>query len=394
MLIGRMGAERLRRSKSARVGAGLVGALVVLATIGPAIASSDATTPDFDGGRAPFGSPLAPCARHWFGTDTMFRDVLARIATGGRLSLAVALGGTGIALAIGTIAGVVAAFAGDRRVKLERLLGVGVVTFALASALRRWIDDGTYVALIVTSIALAVARRIRARSLSTGADDVAAIALGAVALAAHARGASARWILPIGFGGLFFSEIVSWRRDDAFADRVSVRVDDLLMRAVDALLAFPYLLLLMAVAAAVDSTSPLTILLVLGLTSWTTIARVVRAKALQIVALDFVAAGRALGQSPMRIVTRHVLPNLVGPLLVLMSNSIAAMIVAEAALAFLGLSVPPPAPSWGRMLDEGRPYFSAAPWLVAAPGGAILIAVLGFNLLGEGLRDALDPKAS
>ncbi|MFI5298678.1 MAG: ABC transporter permease [Polyangiales bacterium] len=393
MLIGRVGVERLARSKSARIGAALVGALVVLALVGPRLGSFDATTPDFDGGRAAFGSPHAPGARHWLGTDAMFRDVLVRIATGGRLSLAVAIGGTLLSLAIGTAAGVVAAVAGARRVKLERLAGVTIVVFAVTSITRRWLDDASYVALVLALGAVATMRRTR-RPVARASYDLPAIVLGVGVVVAHALGASQRWVLPIGFGGLFFAELESWWRDDAFADRFSVRVDDLLMRAVDALLAFPYLLLLLAIAAAVDSTSPMTILLVLGLTSWTTIARVVRAKALQVVALDYFTAARALGQSPLRTITRHLLPNLVGPLLVLASNSIAAMIVAEAALAFLGLSVPPPAPSWGRMLDEGRPYYSSAPWLVAAPGGAILIAVLGFNLLGEGLRDALDPKAS
>ena len=103
-------------------------------------------------------------------------------------------------------------------------------------------------------------------------------------------------------------------------------------------------------------------------------------------------ASRALGQSTPRLLVRHVLPNVAGLAIVLATNGVAALIVAEAALSFLGLSLPPPAASWGRMLDEGRPYFDAAPWLVVGPGVAILLAVLGFNLLGEGLRDVLDPK--
>jgi peptide/nickel transport system permease protein len=131
---------------------------------------------------------------------------------------------------------------------------------------------------------------------------------------------------------------------------------------------------------------------VLGLTAWTGTARVIRAKTLQLRELEFVTASRALGQSTPSILLRHVLPNVVGVAIVLATNSVATMIVAEAALSFLGLSIPPPAASWGRMLDDGRPYATLAPWLLVAPAIAILLAVLGFNLLGEGLRDAFDPK--
>jgi peptide/nickel transport system permease protein len=148
----------------------------------------------------------------------------------------------------------------------------------------------------------------------------------------------------------------------------------------------------MAVCAALDRTSVTTLFVTLGLTSWLGTARIVRAKTLQVRSLDYVVAARALGQSTARILARHVLPNVAGPLIVIATISVAQMIVAESVLSFLGVGIAPPTPTWGHMLFEGQDYYLAAPWLLLAPAGAILVAVFGFNLLGEGLRDALDPR--
>jgi len=169
-------------------------------------------------------------------------------------------------------------------------------------------------------------------------------------------------------------------------------LDAALMRIVDIGLAFPFLLLVMALAAALDRTTPTTILLTLGLTGWLGTARIVRAKTMQIRNLDFVTASRALGQSTPGIMIRHVLPNVAGPLLVVATVSVAQMILAESVLSFLGGGIAPPTPTWGHMLFEGQDYFTAAPWISLAPGLAIMASVLGFNMLGEGLRDALDPR--
>jgi peptide/nickel transport system permease protein len=121
---------------------------------------------------------------------------------------------------------------------------------------------------------------------------------------------------------------------------------------------------------------------------------VVRAKTIQVRTLDFVTAARALGQRPLWIVLRHVLPNIAGPLIVTASSSVASMILAESVLSYLSVGVQPPTATWGRMLREGQTYFTADPRLVVVPGVAILLAVLAFNLLGEGLRDALDPRTT
>ncbi len=168
-------------------------------------------------------------------------------------------------------------------------------------------------------------------------------------------------------------------------------VDEVLMRAVDVLLALPFLLLVMAIGASLRQTSALTILVTLGLTGWLGLARVVRAKTLQVCSLDYVAASRALGQSPLLLVVRHVVPNVAGVIVVTATTQMAQMVVADSALGYLGAGIAPPTATWGRMLAEGQDYYLAAPWLVAAPGAAIFLAVWGINMLGEGLRDALDP---
>jgi peptide/nickel transport system permease protein len=164
------------------------------------------------------------------------------------------------------------------------------------------------------------------------------------------------------------------------------------MRVVDVLLSFPYLLLVMAIGAALYRTSVATVLLVLGFTSWLGTARLVRAKTMQVRELGFVEASRALGQSTPRILISHVLPNVAGPLIVVATVSLSSMILAEAVLSYLQVGVQPPTATWGRMLFEGQTQVTLRPRLVIAPGACILLSVLGFNLLGDALRDLLDPR--
>jgi peptide/nickel transport system permease protein len=170
--------------------------------------------------------------------------------------------------------------------------------------------------------------------------------------------------------------------------------DRALMRLVDAFLAFPFLLLILALAAVFreSEASSAPVLLVRAISGWTTTARVVRSKVLTLRELDFIVAARALGARHPSILFRHILPNLTGTILVMMTLVLADMLLAEATLSFLGLGAPPPMPSWGRMLSEGQMYLQGAPWLIFAPGTAILVTVLGCNLLGERLRSILDPR--
>ncbi len=169
------------------------------------------------------------------------------------------------------------------------------------------------------------------------------------------------------------------------------RTDDAIMRLSDVQLALPYILVAMAILAIVGS-SLLNIILVLSGTQWVTYARVVRSSVLSVKEQEYVLAARTIGMSNARIIARHVLPNVFAPVIVIATFSVAQTIVAEAALSFLGLSVPPSVPSWGGMLADGRTYLAVAWWLVTIPGLAISLTVIGVNLLGDWLRDYLDPK--
>jgi peptide/nickel transport system permease protein len=167
--------------------------------------------------------------------------------------------------------------------------------------------------------------------------------------------------------------------------------DDLLMRLGDVQLAFPVLVLAVAVLAVLGA-SLANVILVLGATGWITYARIVRGEALSLRQREFVEAARALGATDRYLVWRHVFPNVLPPVTVVATFSVARTIIAEASLSFLGLGIPPPAPSWGAMLDEGRNYITTGWWLALFPGVAILLLVLGINLVGDWLRDALDPR--
>ncbi len=169
------------------------------------------------------------------------------------------------------------------------------------------------------------------------------------------------------------------------------RVDDFFMRLADIQLAFPFILLAIAVIGVLGP-SLRNIIVVIGVSSWVVYARVVRGEVLSIREREFVQAAIALGSRDGRILLRHVLPNAFTPWLVVATLDMARVIVIESALSFLGLGVQPPTPTWGGMLADGRVYLSTAWWLATFPGLAILVTVLGINLFGDGLRDTLDPR--
>jgi len=170
-------------------------------------------------------------------------------------------------------------------------------------------------------------------------------------------------------------------------------VDEVVMRLADVTLAFPTLLLLIAMAAALQP-SLFIVFLTIGVVGWAGMARLVRGQVLVVRQLEYVHASKALGARDTRIVLQHVLPNVVAPILIAATLGVAAAIMAEASLSFLGLGVQPPTPSWGAMIADGRDLnqLRHAPWTSVSPGVAIGAAVLGFNLLGDALRDALDPR--
>ncbi len=169
------------------------------------------------------------------------------------------------------------------------------------------------------------------------------------------------------------------------------RVDDVVMRAMDMLFAFPAILLAMAILAVLGP-GFVNAMIAIGIVYTPIFARITRASVLTIREEVFVRAARSLGASDLRLLRLHVLPNVLGPIIVQTSLSLAFAILSEAALSFLGLGIQPPDPSWGRMLFEGRGFVEQAWWMGVFPGLAIFVTVLSFNLLGDALRDALDPR--
>jgi peptide/nickel transport system permease protein len=168
-------------------------------------------------------------------------------------------------------------------------------------------------------------------------------------------------------------------------------IDAVLMRFVDIMLAFPTFFLILAVISILEQ-NIFTIMVVIGLTSWMDVARLVRAEFLSLKEMDFVSAARAVGVNDKRLIFKHILPNALSPVFVAATFGVAGAILIESGLSFLGLGVQPPDPSWGNILTAGKDNIEVAWWLSLYPGLAILITVLSYNLVGEGLRDTLDPR--
>jgi peptide/nickel transport system permease protein len=167
--------------------------------------------------------------------------------------------------------------------------------------------------------------------------------------------------------------------------------DLLISRFVDAMMSVPILLLAIALASVLRHGSLWIVILILGLVNWTYLARIIRAEVLSLRQRDFVEAARALGAPDRAILARHLLPNLLGPLIVFGTLSMAGNILLESALSFLGVGIQPPTPSWGNMIQEGMGFYTVAWWITLFPGLAILLTVVSLNLVGDGLRDAFEP---
>ena len=171
-------------------------------------------------------------------------------------------------------------------------------------------------------------------------------------------------------------------------------VDVAISRFLDAVMSIPVLLLAIALAAVLPAGGVWNVVLVLGLVNWTTVARVVRAETLSLRSREFVEAARALGAPTRQILARHLLPNLFGTIIVFATLSMAGNILLESALSFLGVGIQPPTPSWGNMIQEGVSYYGSAWWIAGFPGLAILITVVSYNLVGDGLRTVFDPASA
>jgi len=268
--------RRLRRRRGAMVGLAVVVFFVALALLAPWVSPHDPLQTSWGAIRK------APSAAHWFGTDEIGRDVLARVIWGARASLLAGMVSVLIALALGVPIGLLTGYAG-------------------------------------------------------GATDA------------------------------------------------------VISRITDAMLACPFLILAIALAAFLGP-SLTNAMMAIGISATPIFVRLTRAQVLAVKVEDYVEAARALGNPHWRIAVRHVLPNVVPPLIVQATLALAAAVIAEASLSFLGLGQQPPAPSWGSMLNTAKNYVEHAPWMAVWPGVSIFLLVLSFNLVGDGLRDALDPR--
>ena len=170
-------------------------------------------------------------------------------------------------------------------------------------------------------------------------------------------------------------------------------LDDVIMRVADTQLAFPFILLAISIIAVLGP-GLLKVIAVLGISGWVQYGRIVRGQVISLREQEFVQSGRAIGAPNARIILRHILPNTWAAVIVIASFSVASTILAESSLSFLGLGVPPDVPTWGGMLAEGREYLELAPWLATFPGLAIALTVFGINVVGDWLRDYLDPRLS
>ncbi len=267
------------RSSGGRTGALLLLGLLLLATLGPWLLPDPTAIPDLSAGATP------PSPGHLFGTDHLNRDVLARVATGARISLAIAGLAVAVSLTIGALTGLVAGFAGG------------------------WLDAA-------------------------------------------------------------------------------------LMRLVDAALAIPRLFVLLLLLVVWDQIPVPALIGVIGLTGWFGTSRLVRGEVVRLRTEGYIQAAAALGAAPKRTIFRHLLPNVLGVILVSATLSIGEVILLEAGLSFLGVGLQPPTPSWGIMVLDSRNYFSTAPWTLLFPGAMILVTVLAVNLMSDALRAAFDPRSA
>jgi peptide/nickel transport system permease protein len=284
------------------------------------------------------------------GTDDLGRDVFARMMQGAWVSLTVGFVAVGIAVFIGIFMGGIAGYYGNVRINFIQVLSM--------------------TAFFTSMVFLASGRKDMSLDFLLAAFLL--LALSAVYYFVSVRGS-----ISLGAARVLFFDTIS--------------VDSLIMRFVDIMLCFPSFFLILTVVAILPA-SIYNIMIVIGLTSWMGTTRFVRAEFLSLREQDFVSAAKAMGISDISIIFRHMIPNAIAPVLVSATIGIAGAILTEAGLSFLGFGVPPPHATWGNILSDGKRFLFDAPWLTYIPGLSILIVVLAFNLFGEGLRDAMNPK--
>jgi peptide/nickel transport system permease protein len=300
--------------------------------------------------------------RHYLGTDKLGRDIASGLIYGTRISLLVGIISMGIAVVIGLILGAAAGYFGNDGLTLSRsqywLTWTGVFIayfygfYTRSLALEQAFNDGIIQGVFSLFLSLIIAALIT---------------------------------LTISFIGRKIA-IGSFLKKE-----VSIPIDAIVSRIIEVLNSMPILILIISVSAIISEKSLWVLMIIIGLTGWTGIARLIRAEMLRIKQMEYIEAGKVLGFSNYRIIVKHALPNGLAPIFVSFAFGVASAILTESGLSFLGVGVPDDVVTWGSLLSRGRAEFEAW-WLVIYPGVAIFITITVYNLIGEGLRDALDPK--
>jgi peptide/nickel transport system permease protein len=300
--------------------------------------------------------------RHWLGTNKTGADVLSGLINGTRVSLLIGIISMGIASFIGILLGGLAGYFGDKKLQTTRgsfwTVVIGVI-FAF------------YYGFLIRTYILSDA--LMTSNFETFKQLVFSIFIFSLVLF------------------IFFLVGKLIGKIPFLNKPVYIPIDAIVSRTIEILISMPLLILIISISAIVKEKSIVNVMVIIGLTSWTSIARLTRAEFLRVATLDYIQTAKALGFKELRIILKHALPNAVAPAFVAIAFGIASAILIESSLSFLGIGVPPNLVTWGSLLSSGREQYHAW-WLVIFPGLAIFITVTVYNLLGEGLRDALDPR--
>lgn len=300
--------------------------------------------------------------RHWLGTNKRGEDVFSGLINGTRVSLTIGILSMGIASILGILLGAMAGYFGDTKLQTSRgsfwtfILGI-VFAYFYAFSLRSY----------------ALADSFGISTFSIFCELILSLLIFSIILYLFYR----------------VGQLVG--RISFLKKMVTIPVDSIISRLIEILMSMPLLILIISLSAIAKEKSMLNLMVIIGLTTWTGIARLTRAEFLRISKLEYIQAAQSMGFNEFRIIFKHALPNGLAPALTAIAFGVASAILIESSLSFLGIGVPPTTVTWGSLLNSGWQHFSAW-WLVFFPGMAIFITVTVYNLLGEGVRDALDPR--
>lgn len=299
--------------------------------------------------------------RHWLGTEAIGRDILSGLIHGTRIAFTVGIVSMSIASLIGILLGSLAGFFGDNRIKISR---ASIITGLIFLYIGWFYAFSSRSYTLTDAIGVSIVSFLGQLLISLG-----------IFIAA----------LFVGYLLGFILKIIPF-----FRKKASIPVDIIVQRLIEILVSIPRLFLIIAVIA-ISKPGIMLVMVIIGLTSWTEIARFIRAELLRVRSLEYIEASEALGFSRTRILLKHAIPNAISPVLITVAFGIAAAILIESSLSFLGLGVPPEIITWGKLLSLARGSASQL-WVAIFPGFAIFLTVTLFNLIGEGLTDALDPR--